>query len=503
MTKRTLLISLVFGVAVALASPAIAAEAAAQGDSLDAMKQSVVNLKTAFYGYEQLQPWKHKALTENHAYACAVGEYQVLTTAWNAANLAYVKALRYGQNEFIGAKVKIIDYESNLCLVDLDPNAMAEPLKPLTFSEDYRKGAEIESYWLSSDNHLYNGRAFLDRVRVEKTNSSYEQRLHYVAANTSRRTGIGQVYCLPSDSGPKPIGIACWSNDNKEAGLVPAETINRFLAAAAKRQYKGFGAVGFDTTDLLDPAMRSFLKMPVALKDGVYVSDVYNLGTGSDLLEQGDVILAIDGNTLSSYGRFNHDKYEWLDFHHLITSKNAGEKVRLEIWRNGKKINVKADVKNFDASKMLVPYHEYDRQPEYIITGGFVFQKLTRQYLRRWGDNWTGTVSPHLYHYYRDLAYKPTPQRSDIVILSYVLPAAINLGYKDLRQIVVEKVNGMTITSIADVVAAGKLNPNSKCDVFEFEMDNPLIVIPREQLDSADIFISRNYGIRKLQNIDP
>jgi hypothetical protein len=88
------------------------------------------------------------------------------------------------------------------------------------------------------------------------------------------------------------------------------------------------------------------------------------------------------------------------------------------------------------------------------------------------------------------------------VILSYVLPADINLGYSDLRQIVVKKFNGMTIRTIAEVLTAQKLNPESSYDVIEFELDNPVIVIPREQLPAADMFISKRYGIQKLLNIN-
>ncbi|MBN2136579.1 MAG: PDZ domain-containing protein [Sedimentisphaerales bacterium] len=468
-------------------------------DLAELMKQSVVSLETSFHGYEQIQPWRNKALTQSHAHACAVGEYEVLTTAWNVANLAHVKALRYGQNEFIGAKIKLIDYETNLCLIQLDPNAMAEPLKPIVFSEDYAKGAEVDFYWLSSDNNIYNGRAYLDRARLRKARASYEKRLHYVVANTSRQTSTGQLYCM----GGKPIGIACWSNSSMEAGLVPAELINAFLAAAAKGEYKGFGAAGFAVSELLDPAMRSFLKMPASLKDGVYVSDVYTIGTASDVLRQGDVILAIGGMRLNSYGRFEHAGYGQLDFEHLITTRNVGEELTFEIFRDGREMTVKADVKNFNADEMLVPYHEYDRQPEYIVTGGFILQKLTREFLEQWGDDWEGKVSPHMYHYYRDFAYKPTAERSDIVILSYVLPSPMSLGYKDLGQIVVSKVNGMKIRSISDVLAARKLNPGAAYDVIEFEMDKPAVVLRRDQLPTADAFISRNYGVTKLQNINP
>ncbi|MFB0554116.1 MAG: PDZ domain-containing protein, partial [Phycisphaerae bacterium] len=205
---------------------------------------------------------------------------------------------------------------------------------------------------------------------------------------------------------------------------------------------------------------------------------------------------------LNPYGRFMHPKYEWLSFEHLITSKTVGETVQFELWRDGKTIEVQADVKNFKASEMLVPYHEYDLQPEYIVTGGFILQKLTREYLMGLGEDWAGRVSPHLYHYYRDLAFKPAPERRDIVVLSYVLPANINIGYMDLGQIVVKKFNGMTIRSIADILTAQKLNPESGYDVIEFELDNPVVVVPRRQLPTADTFIHNNYGISKLSNVN-
>jgi len=169
MNRQTALLSIVFALAAAFLRPAIAAD---RNALTEAMKQSVVSLEISFYGYEQIQPWRHKDLTQDHAHACAVGEYQVLTTASSVANLAYVKALRLGQNEFIPAKIKLVDYESNLCLVELDPNSMTEPLKPLVFSEDYPKGAEVDFYWLSSDNRIYNGRAYLDRASVLQTNAS-------------------------------------------------------------------------------------------------------------------------------------------------------------------------------------------------------------------------------------------------------------------------------------------------------------------------------------------
>ena len=72
---------------------------AGRADISEAMKESIVYLNTSFYGYNQHQPWRHRDVKEGWGCACAVGEYEVLTTAWNVADVALIKALRYGQNE--------------------------------------------------------------------------------------------------------------------------------------------------------------------------------------------------------------------------------------------------------------------------------------------------------------------------------------------------------------------------------------------------------------------
>ena len=329
-------------------------------------------------------------------------------------------------------------------------------------------------------------------MNVQRVETSYGKHLQYVVSDVSQRTGSGEVYCADSS----PIGIACWANSDNEAGLIPAETIIQFLKVVKDGNYEGFGSVGFAVTELLDPALRSYLKMPETLNYGVYVSDVYTIGTGSDSLKTGDVILKIDDNVIDPYGFFEHPKYGQLQFDHLITSKSAGEPVKFEIWRDGKTQEIQVKARNFKDSDMLVPYHDYDKQPEYIVIAGFVFQKLTRDYLQEFGSD------SNLYYYYLESAFKPTDERKDVVVLSFVLPSQYTLGYAGLGQMVVSKYNGMTIRSMKDIVAAQKLNPDSPYDVIEFEMDSPTVVIPRSQIQVANAWVVANYGVRKLENIN-
>jgi hypothetical protein len=472
---------------------------AGEDQTREAMKGSIVYLEISSYGYDQLKPWKNTDIQQRGGVGCATGAYQVITPAWNLIDAKLIKAKVSGQNEYVPVKIKTIDYEIDLALLELEPNTMKKPLKPVKFADKFQRGAKLNYYWLNHVGEMTTGQGYLDRAEVLPSTVSYTYLLNMVVTNTSQETGIGQVFC----DGTTPIGISCWSEDGSKTGLIPALTINDFLARVKDANYPGIPAVGFAAEALLDPAMRTYLKMPATMKNGVQVTNVYAIGTGYDLLKAGDVILAIDGKELDAYGKFLHQAYDRILFHHLITSHKVGDDIVFDIWRDGGKQQLHVQAKNFDVGEMLVPYYEYGHQPEYVVTGGFVFQKLTRSYLASWGKDWDGKVSPHLLHYLRDIAFKPTAQRREIVILSYCLPAQINLGYTDLAQLVVSKFNGMPISRISDIVKAQKLNPGAKYDVVEFELDNPTVVIPRQQLPQADTMIATNYGIRKAVNVNP
>ena len=470
---------------------------AGEDQTRETMKGSIVYLEISSYGYDQIRPWKNTDVQEKSGVGCATGPYQVITPAWNLTDAKLIKAKVSGQNEYIPATIKTIDYEMDLALLELEPNAMKKPLKPIRFEDKFQRGAKLNYYWLNANGEITTGQGYMDRAEMVRSTVSYVYFLNLIVTNTSQETSMGQVYC----DGSTPAGISCWSKNTTETGLIPAAIINNFLARAKDANYPGVPTVGFMTETLLDPTMRAYLKMPATMKNGVRITSVYNIGTGCDSLKAGDVILRIDGKEIDAYGKFQYPAYDRIMFHHLITSHKVGDDIVFDIWRDGAKQQLHVQAKNFDVGEMLVPYYEYDRQPEYVVTGGFVFQKLTRPFMTNWGKDWEGKVTPHLLHYFKDMAFKPTAQRREIVILSYVLPAQINLGYTDLAQIVVSKFNGMPISRLSDIVKAQKLNPSDKYDVVEFELDNPTVVIPRQQLPQADAMIATSYGIRKTVNV--
>lgn len=466
-------------------------------DLTEPMKESLVYLEISNSRYEQYQPWRQSPIAKDAGYGCAVGPYEILTTAENVADATFLQARRYAKNEWIPATVKVVDYEYNLCLLTLDKTAMSEPLTPLKFAEEFPKGQQLETYWLSGGGHLTSARSTLDRAEMRFSNVSFVKNLFYLATNTSRPFGDGEVCC----NGKDVLGMACIGSES-DSVIIPAESINRFLTQAKEETYKGFGCLGFETFNLLDPTMRSYLKMPDDLKHGVYVSAVYTLGTGSKELKAGDVILSIDGQILNPYGRYLHDEYDRISFENIILQKSGGEAISFEIWRDAQKQTLDVIAANFKSHQMLVPYYLYGKQPEYVVTAGFIFQQMTRDFLAMWGEDWSGKVPPHLLHYYRDMMFKPTEDRQGVVVLNYVLPAEINLGYQQLSRLVVSTINNKKIESIQDIVDLLTQDNGSEFLVVEFEMEAPKVVIPRAQLDFENMKISQMYGIQTPYHIE-
>jgi S1-C subfamily serine protease len=470
-------------------------------DMTDFLSKSLVYIEVSAYVYDVRRPWRSADTITRSGYGCVVDDNRVLTTAWNVSDAALIKIRKYAHNEFIKAEVEYVDYECNLSVLKLDSGSEHLDLEPISFSKEFTEGKALMSYWLSKNGHVTSARGYLDRAQVHPSTVSYNKMLNYIVSNTSQKQGRGRLYC----SKRKAVGIACWADTEKqEVGLIPGEVINIFLENTYRDKFRNVATVGFSTSKLLDPVMRKYLNLPIDLKHGVLVSGVYNLGTGSDILSKHDVITAINGNIINPYGRYNNRIYGKLALEHIVNTSVVGDNIKFTIFRDGVKINLESSASSFGGSDMLVPHYFYDRRPRYLVRGGFVFQPLTLDYLMIYGDNWQGKAPPHLFNYLTNFSYRPTEERKEIIILSYVLPSPVNLGYQDLGQLVVESCNGKKVGSLEDLYnLLYSTEGNKKFDVIEFEKNSPTAVIPRQNIEQVDAMIQQGYRIPELTNINP
>jgi hypothetical protein len=136
----------------------------------------------------------------------------------------------------------------------------------------------------------------------------------------------------------------------------------------------------------------------------------------------------------------------------------------MRIWRDGKPMEVDYRLPRFEYTNSLVPFAVHDREPDYVIVGGLIFEPLTDSYLQSWGAEWKRNAPFRLNYYNNE---EPTKDRPALVLLSQVLPDRYNIGYQDQKFLVVDKVNGRRVSRLSELQEALK-DPIEGSHVLEF-----------------------------------
>ena len=142
-----------------------------------------------------------------------------------------------------------------------------------------------------------------------------------------------------------------------------------------------------------------------------------------------------------------------------------------------------------------------DHAPRYCVVGGLIFEELSRQYLKEWGGDWQKQAPQRLVYLDRYQSAMIPQGRRRIVILSQVLPAASNIGYEDLKYLVVTNVNGVAIDGLGDLTKAlGKSVDGFH--KFEFEESPRELFLDASTLADDNRTIQESYSLPALQRLD-
>jgi hypothetical protein len=142
-----------------------------------------------------------------------------------------------------------------------------------------------------------------------------------------------------------------------------------------------------------------------------------------------------------------------------------------------------------------------DRAPKFYILGGLVLQELSRQYLKEWGNDWVKKAPEHFVYYDRQQSELFPKGPKKIVFLSRVLPSAATVGYEDLHTLVVKRINGVELQSLADIPAALEKATDGLHKV-EFDSDPTSIYLDAKAVAEEGDTLMRKYRLPALQRLN-
>lgn len=421
------------------------------------VKSSIVRLNSTQQSWNPRQPWDKNPPRQCRALAAIVGPQRVLTTSELVADATYLEFESADGTRFAAAKVIAVDYEANLAL--LGPASEAEGgvlfagTVPFDITAPPKIGSTLEILQLEDNGLTLLTPGSLQSIEISSNLLPGHNFLTYMVKASMQNAASS--YSLPVLAGSKLAGVLVSYNAKDQiCDVASTDIVARFLAAAAGGHYAGFPSLGVAIARTEDASFRQWLKLGDA-QGGLYIHSVRKGGAAEAAgVKPGDVLLAVDGKPIDRHGYYQHPHYGSLAWGHLIRGeKSTGDTVTLSLLRAGEPLERKAVLSREEDSSRLVPNELFDRQPNYLLKGGLLFQELSLPLLQSFGEDWPARAPLNLLDAYENPEkFRDSVER--IVFLSGVIPTPATVGYERLRNLIVHKVNGKVIRNMQGLIDA-------------------------------------------------
>ena len=315
----------------------------------------------------------------------------------------------------------------------------------------------------------------------------------------------------------KTVAMILDSDRNGARGM-PAEMLLEFLQRSGSDKFQSLTHRGFSWRRLPQGSIKDYFGIPEN-KSGILISRVLPNGTGSDVLKTGDYLTRIGKWDISHNGKINHPNWGIALYDLLFLDQfKAGDSVELSVIRDKKPLILQTKAKTYGNDSYLVPFKTVGFSPRYIIQGGFLFQELTIDYLSIWGKNWKTRAPLRLRLFLEQNQTVMIPNKYSeknsghneknskhqkrVVLVTQVIPDAINIGYQNLSNAVLLKINDQPINNLTDVSEAF-LKPHKGFHRIDFLPGSGRMsaVLPVEELEESNQRIKINYRIPKMYSL--
>ncbi|XP_060172491.1 protease Do-like 9 [Lycium barbarum] len=418
-------------------------------------------------------PWQRKRQYSSSSSGFVIKGRRVLTNAHSVEHYTQVKLKKRGSDTKYVATVLAIGTECDIALLTVDDDEFWEGVSPVEFGDlpALQDGVTVVGYPIGGDTISVTS-GVVSRIEI----------LSYVHGSTEL-LGLQIDAAINSGNSGGPafndkgncVGIAFQSlkhEDVENIGyVIPTPVIMHFIKDYEKNgAYTGFPILGVEWQKMENPDLRLSMGMKPDQK-GVRIRRIDPTAPESMMLMPSDVILSFDGVDIANDGTVPFRHGERIGFSYLVSQKYSGDNAAVEVLRRN------SEILNFNiklATQMrLIPAHNKGRPPSYYIIAGFVFTTVSVPYLRsEYGKDYEYEAPvkllDKLLHEFRQ---SPDEQ---IVVVSQVLVADINIGYEEIVNTQVLAFNGEPVNNLKSLASMVE-----KCndEFLKFDLEYQQVVV--------------------------
>ena len=447
-------------------------------------ENSLVEIEITKKIHSYRQPWLSDNQTGNKN-GLVIGPNQILTTADGLSSSATFRIRKGGESRRYEATLRSIDFQANLALLDVRDPEFWSQMKPVQFASEIPQNGDLQIYrWRSG--RIEERSAEIVRLHIGSAKLSDLNHLVLLASSEINAAGWAEIVM----DGDRLVGLTTSGSENKQLTILPATYIADALKRGPCGNGPGHGFFDFYWIRASNPALLESKGLDPEINEGVVVTCTNVLSQATNPLREGDVIMEIDGFPIDKESKYIDPDYGRLSLEGLSTRRHAaGESIPMKIWRNKQEQLIHYPLPRADFNHGLIPQRQYDVEPRYLIAGGLLFQPLDGPLMRALGKANSGAME-----YYK--AMQPDIGRPSLVVLSAVLPDDYNLGYENIGPLILDRINGQTISTLEDVVRALAKPPNGY-HRLAFMHDDALkhLVLDAAQLEAATERVLQQYRI--------
>ena len=445
------------------------------------IKKALVKVYASHQLFNYASPWQYGQSFNSTATGFIIDGNKIITNAHAVLNSKFLQIRKEGDSKKYKATVKFVSEDYDLALIDVEDKSFFSGTSSLKLGSlpEVQDNVTVYGYPLGGD-------------KLSTTQGIVSRMEHNTYTLTNKRFLIGQTDAAinsgnsggPVISKNKVVGVAfagLTSADNI-GYFIPVNILYHFLDDIKDGNYEGAPGLGLQWSKLESPSHRRMLGLEKN-SQGILIKKIFKGSPFEGALKINDVLLKLDNKPIEYDGTIEFRKNEKTDFAYVNQQKKHGDTITYEIVRDKKKQTgqVKLNSKNIKYS--IVKDVTLETAPSYLVYGGLLFEPLTNNYM-------TVTQGVLASVYEKEDKFK---DYSELAVLVRVLPFDVNLGYTDIENAVIIKVNGQKYKDFKDFV---KKVESVKSEFIIFETDKgEEIVLDVKQVQAEKAELMRNYNI--------